>query len=67
MRVLYIDVIGLLYSKRYLERNEISFDDMTFTMSYRPMNIIDNLPHDEVSARLLEKSATEASLAPDID
>ena len=62
MRVLYIDVIGLLYSKRYLESHEVFFDDLTFTMSYQPMSIIDSLPHDAVSARLLEKAVSDASL-----
>lgn len=62
MRVLYIDVVGLLYSKRYLESCEVSFDDLAFTMSYQPMKIIESLPHDEVSARLLEKAVSDACL-----
>ncbi|MGR5246834.1 hypothetical protein ACP3VU_19335 [Vibrio sp. PNB23_22_6] len=62
MTVLYIDVVGLLYSKRYLEANQVSFDDLAFTMSYQPMNIIESLPHNEVSARLLETAALNARL-----
>ncbi|MEZ9575997.1 hypothetical protein AB4249_21810, partial [Vibrio sp. 10N.261.55.F4] len=62
MRVLYIDVVGLLYSKRYLESHEVFFDDLKFTISYQPMSITDSLPHDAVSARLLEKAVSDASL-----
>lgn len=62
MRVLYIDIVGLLYSQRYLESVKAPFDDLAFAMSYEPMSIIDSQPHDVVSARLLENAALDANL-----
>ncbi len=62
MRVLYVNVFSLLYSKRFIGSNE-SVRATYQSGQYRtPLDVMRSIPHDVMSAKLLEQAAVSAGM-----
>ncbi|TOP68171.1 hypothetical protein CGH11_22650 [Vibrio parahaemolyticus] len=62
MRVLYVNVYSLLYSPRYINSNESVLDAYLSGRCRTPLDVMRSIPHDVLSARLLEQAALSAGM-----
>lgn len=62
MRVLYVNVFSLLYSKRYISSNEFVLATYQSEQYRTPLDVMRCIPHDVMSAKLLEQAAVSAGM-----
>ena len=62
MRVLYVNVFSLLYSRRYISSNESVFATYQSGQYRTPLDVMSCIPHDVMSAKLLEQAAISAGM-----